>query len=95
MKGAGKDGVGIGDLHILDAVTQFPGRPVGEGYGSDSEGPDVTFSNQVGDAVGDYPGLAAAGPRHNKQRPLGGNDGLQLGIVQPGKDVVGINLGVS
>ena len=39
--------------------------------------------DQVGDAVGQDSGLAGAGARHDEQRPIGVDDGVELVRVQP------------
>jgi hypothetical protein len=46
----------------------------------------VAALDQVGDAPGDHPRLAAAGARHHEQGPLLVKDRLALGIVQFGQN---------
>ena len=87
VEGAGEDGIGIRNLQALDAVAHLPGRLVGEGDCGDAVGADVALPHQVGNAVGDHTGLAAAGAGHDEQRAFGGDDGFGLGIVQAFEEV--------
>ena len=86
VEGAGKDGVGplltVADQG-LNSLPHLTRRLVGKGDGGDSVGTDPTFLHQVSNAVGDDPGLAAARPGHNQQRPLGMHHRFRLRVVQP------------
>ena len=56
---------------------------VGEGDGDEAEGRDAPFLDQVGDAVGQHPGLARTGPSDDEQWAITVDDGLPLRGVQP------------
>ena len=62
----------------FDAAVHFVGRLVGEGQRQDLAGRNAV-PQQVGDAVRDDAGLAAAGPGQDQQRPVDVLDGLALG----------------
>ena len=70
-------GVEGGDPHLLrhrsdqaaDALLHLPRGLVGEGDGQDLERGDVVGLDEVGDAVGQHPGLARTGPGHHQQGP--------------------------
>ena len=47
-----------------------------------SNGETPSSLDEVGDAVGEHPGLARAGPGHHQQRPLAVGDRLELGRVE-------------
>ena len=66
-------------------VLHLVGGLVGEGDGEDLERADALVADQVGDAVGEHPGLARPGAGHDEQRALGVGDGLGLDGVQPGE----------
>ena len=61
-------------------------RLVGEGDGQDLLGRDALVEHEVGDAVGDDAGLAAARPGEDQDRPVGGEDGLPLLRIEPVED---------
>ena len=75
--------VAVGTGQADEALPHFPRRLVGEGHSQDAVGADAAHLHQVGDAVGDDAGLAAARPGHDQQRPVDGLDGLFLRRVQP------------
>ena len=96
-EGDGDDVPGRGGVH--PAEVQRPGRQLA-GFGALLQIGHVLLAHpvgdllalgggpepqQVGDPVDKYRGLAAAGPRQQQQRPLGGEDGLALPVVEPGK----------
>ena len=62
-------------------LLHFLGRLVGEGDGQDAIGRDAV-ANQLGDAEGDHPSLARAGPRQDQQRPGKRLDGFFLRRVE-------------
>ena len=66
-----------------DPLAHLVGRLVGEGDGQDAHGVDAVLADQVGDAVGQDPGLARAGPGHDQQRTVGVDDGVELVGVEP------------
>ena len=63
-------------------VPHFAGCLIGKCNGQDVPGVDLTFLHQIGDPVGNDPGLAAAGTGQNKNRPFCLADGLLLFPVQ-------------
>ncbi len=58
------------------------GGLVGEGDGQDAPRRHAPFTDQVGDALRDDPGLAAAGPGEDKDCAVTMGDGGALGLVQ-------------
>ena len=58
------------------------GRLVGEGDGQDVERRQTVAVDEVGDAVGQHPGLARSGPGHHQQGAADVGDGVALGRVQ-------------
>ena len=69
----------------LNAFPHFPGRLVGKGNSGDGVGADPINPRQIGDAVGDDPGFAAARPGYQQQRPLGMQHRIGLRRIQPGQ----------
>ncbi len=65
-------------------LAHFLGGLVGEGDREDLVRPRAAGREQPGDAVGENPGLARAGPSQHEQRPLAVGDGLALGRVEVG-----------
>ena len=96
-QGPGADRVERAALHLAagladeghDPLAQLAGRPVGEGHGQDLPGPNAEHADEVGDAVGEDAGLAAAGAGEDEQRPLGRGHGAGLLGVQPRDDSLG------
>ena len=74
--------VAAGADQPVQPFPHLPGGLVGEGHGQNVEGADLVLSDQVGDAVSDDPGLAAAGPGHDEERAIDGLDGLFLRWVK-------------
>ena len=66
-----------------DPFLHLVGGLVGEGDGQDGERRDLEVADQVGDPVGQHPGLARPGAGHHQDRPAGMGDGLPLHGVQP------------
>jgi hypothetical protein len=71
-----------GQEEILDPPPHLLGRLVGERDRDDVPRIDALDGEQVGDAVGDDPGLAAPRPREHEHRPFRGRDRLALRRVQ-------------
>ena len=88
-------GVEGGDPHALaggahqggDAFTHLGGGLVGEGDGQDLAGAGAAGGDEVGDAVGEDPGLARSGPGDDEQRRAGVGDGGLLGGVEAGEQL--------
>ena len=86
---AGAKGVKCGDGSPLGGLAQegdkplahFAGRLVGEGDGGDAVGRDPDHAHEVGDAVGDDAGFAAAGAGYDEQGAVDGGDGGALVVV--------------
>ena len=74
--------LGLGAHQPLQALPHLSGSLIGEGDPENAVGANSTHPHQVGDAVGDDPGLAAARPSHDKQRPLDSLHSLPLRGVQ-------------
>ena len=70
----------------LHPAAHLLGRLVGEGQGEDLLVGDA-FGQQPGDAVGDHPGLSAARPGQDQQRPFEVQHGLALGVGQSFEEV--------
>ncbi len=66
---------------LLDALAHLAGRLVGEGDRQDLAGLHAAGAEQVGDPVGEHPGLAGAGAGHDQQRRAGVQHGLALRVV--------------
>jgi len=73
---------GLGDTEtadkFLDALAHFGGGLVGEGHGQDGFRHHALVLDQIGDAVGDDAGFAAARAGEDEHRALSGFDGLAL-----------------
>src|SRR5207247_6963788 len=65
-----------------NAVSHLPRRLVGESDRKDTAGTDILVPDEVSDSVRDYPSLAGARPRQDKQRPVGLLDGLALAWIE-------------
>ncbi len=72
----------VGADEAEDAVAHLAGGLVGEGDSEDAAGVNPLVGDEVGDAVGDDAGLAAAGPRQDKERPLADLHSLALSRIQ-------------
>ena len=66
----------------VDALAHLVGRLVGEGHAENAAGEDAQVVDQVGEPVGEGPGLPGARPRDDPDEPLGGGDRLPLGGVE-------------
>ena len=95
---AGADGVeGAEPRHALDggadevrdALLHLAGGLVGEGHREDFAAAGEARGEDVGDAGGEDAGLAGAGAGEHQQRPIGGQHGLALLLVEA-LEVVGI-----
>ncbi len=90
-------GVEGGDPHALGhrahqgshALLHLVGRLVGEGDGEDLERRHAPVGDQVGDAVGEDPGLAGPRPGHDQQRSLLVEHRVPLDGVQPREQLGG------
>ena len=72
------------------ALAHLAGRPPGEG---DREAPvrrNASVRDEVGDAMGEGPGLSGARPRHDEQWPRGDLGCSPLVRIEPGQDAAGI-----
>ena len=76
LSARGPDQLGHPVAHLL-------GRLVGEGDGEDPPRRRVAGGQQVGDAAGQHPRLARAGPGHHQQRAAPVHHGGPLGQGQP------------
>ncbi len=68
---------------LLDALAHLAGRLVGEGDRQDLAGLHLAGAQQVGDPVGQHPGLARTGAGHDEQRGARVQHGLALRVVHP------------
>ena len=68
----------------LDALAHLVGGLVGERDGEDAERADALLLDEVGDAMGEHPGLARAGAGDDQQRSLGVHDRVELVGVELG-----------
>ena len=71
---------------LLDTLGHLACRLVGEGDRHDVPGAHPPLADQVGDAVGDDPGLARAGSGQDEERSLAVQHGRFLGRVQVGEE---------
>ena len=91
----GADGVEGPDGQLINgaarqlpqALLHLPGRLVGEGDRHDAVRADPTDLDEVGDAMGDNPCLAAPGPGQNQHRPTDRLNSLSLRRIEVGKNV--------
>ncbi len=70
---------------LFDPLLHLAGRLVGEGDRQQLAGVDPPLLNQVGDTVGDHPGLARAGAGQQQQGAFGVANRGKLFLVQGGK----------
>lgn len=70
----------------MDALAHLVGRLVGEGDAQDVARQDAQLVHQVGEAVGQRPGLAGARPGDDPDEALGGGNSLPLGGIQALQD---------
>ena len=72
----------LGDAHsadeFFDALPHFGGGLVGEGHRQKGFGHHTLVFDEMGDAVGDDPRLAAARTGEDEHRAFGGFDGFAL-----------------
>ena len=66
----------------LDAAGHLSGGLVGERDRQEVPRRHAELAGEPGDPVGDDPRLAAAGPREDEERPIGGGDGFALRGIQ-------------
>ncbi len=74
---------------LLDPLLHLVCRLVGEGDREDLARPGRAGRQQVGDPVGEDPGLARAGAGEDEQRPFAVADGGALGVVEVGQQPLG------
>ena len=72
-----------------DALLHLARRLVGEGDGEDFMGPRATGRQNMGDAGGQHPCLAGAGPGEHEDRPVERLDRRALLGVEPGEITAG------
>ena len=70
----------------LQPLLHFPGGLVGERDGEQLGRINAVMADKVGNAMGQGPGLAAAGTGHHQQRPRVVIDGPALGFVETGQE---------
>src|SRR5207302_1460534 len=68
-------------------AAHLPRRLVGEGHRQDVRGAGAAGRDQIGDAVGEDAGLAAAGPGEDEQRAVGRLDRAPLRRIEAGEKV--------
>jgi len=98
----GADGVEGAEGQVLDGAADqmvqpfghFPGGLIGEGHRHDAVGTDADHPDKIGDAVGNDPGLAAAGSSQNEHRPLNSLHGFSLGGIKLGEDIHTVNYSI-
>ena len=73
--------------HVLYTATHFPGRLVGEGHRQYRPGRKALRAHQPGDAMHQYPGLAAAGTGQHQHVLVLGSYRVALGIIQGGENI--------
>src|SRR4030043_81482 len=64
------------------SLFHFIGRLVGESDGKDIPGGNPFFLNEVGDSVGQNPGLSASSPCKNQEGSFGLKNGLLLNRIE-------------
>ena len=76
----GQQGLGQGAVleQAVDPLRHLRRRLVGKGDGQDGVGRNISYLDEIGDAVGDDPGLAGARPGQNQQWAIHGFDGGTL-----------------
>ena len=82
VESANGQGVAVGADESGETVPHFPCRFVGKCHCQDAVGADAVDLHEVGDAMGDDAGLAAARSGHDKQRTVNGLDSFALRRVQ-------------
>ena len=85
----GDGGLGEGAVaeDLFDALAHLLGGLVGEGDGEDVVGGDASLFNEVGDAVSDDAGFAAAGAGEQEHGAVDGEDSLALLRVHVGEEI--------
>ena len=89
VEGPERDAAGDAAEQPLDALAQLSRRLVREGDGHDPGGRYVLLADQIGDAVGDDAGLAAARPGEDQQRAVNVGYSLELRRVESIEDCCG------
>ncbi|MGY3680304.1 hypothetical protein ACVWXU_003927 [Streptomyces sp. TE33382] len=83
VEGHDPHGVGARADELLDTLLHLARGLVGEGDREDLAGVHPALGEQMGDPVGQHPGLARAGPGDDEQRRTGVHHGGALLGVQP------------
>ena len=73
--------------HAVDPVLHLRGRLIGKRDGQDVVGINAQLFDEVGDPVGQHPGLAASRAGQYQQRPVGIGRGLYLSGIQFASEV--------
>ena len=87
MEGGGPDGPAVIAHQVLQAPAHLLRRLVGEGDGQQVGGGHPHFPHEIGQAVGEHPGLTAAGAGQDEERPFGMKDRLPLLRVEVLQDI--------
>ena len=82
VEGGDPDTLGIAAQYLVDTLTHLSRRLVGKCYGQDVPGVHFALVDEIGDAVGDDAGLAAAGAGQDQDGALGLEAGLLLLAVE-------------
>ena len=89
MEGAGGDLLGDGAAEeAREAIAELAGGLVGEGEHADAPRRHADGADEVGDAMDDDAGLAAAGARDDEQRTIDVLHGLLLRLVEALEETV-------
>ena len=90
VEGAEPHPADVSTEQLLDPAAHLPGRLVGEGDRQDLLGAHPAGGDDVGDAMGQHPGLAAAGPSEDQEGAVRGRHRLALGRVEGGEQRIGV-----
>ena len=71
----------------VNPLAHLVGGLVGEGDAQDVAGQDAQLVHQIGEAVGQRPGLSRTRPGNDPDKAFGGGDGLPLGWIQLLEDI--------
>ena len=88
MEGAHGEALGLLPHEVEDSLPHLPGGLVGEGDGHYAAGVDADDLHEIGNAVGNYTRLAAAGPGEYEEGTVDGFDGFALGRVESFEEVL-------
>ena len=82
VEGGHPHAAGVRPHQGIEALPHLVGRLVGEGDGKDLPGVHAQILHQVGDTVGEHPGLAGTGTGQHQQGAFGAEYRFALGRVQ-------------